>query len=171
MTRDVAHRAAASDMPGPAIGQQLLNLLARRLEEEYLEMATSSGVRTAVYNPLSGGLLTGRHDFEHRPSTGRFGDSRLAATYQDRYWSPAIFEAIAAYQKIADDAGMSLIELSLRWVTGHPGVDAVLLGASKVEHISTNVELMARGALPADVIEACHAVGATLRGPMPAYHR
>lgn len=171
MTRDVAHRAAALDMPGPAIGQQLLNLLARRLEEEYLEMATSSGVRTAVYNPLSGGLLTGRHDFEHRPSTGRFGDSRLAATYQDRYWSPAIFEAIAAYQKIADDAGMSLIELSLRWVTGHPGVDAVLLGASKVEHISTNVELMARGALPADVIEACHAVGATLRGPMPAYHR
>jgi aryl-alcohol dehydrogenase-like predicted oxidoreductase len=171
MTRDVAHRAAASDMPGPAIGQQLLNLLARRLEEEYLEMATSSGVRTAVYNPLSGGLLTGRHDFEHRPSTGRFGDSRLAATYQDRYWSPAIFDAIAAYQKIADDAGMSLIELSLRWVTGHPGVDAVLLGASKVEHISTNVELMARGALPADVIEACNAVGATLRGAMPAYHR
>ena len=116
MTRDVAHAAETAGMPLPAAAQQLLNLLARRLEEEYLEMALVSGMRTVVYNPLSGGLLTGRHDFDQRPSTGRFGDSRLAAMYQDRYWSPGIFDAIVAYRRIADEAGLTLLELSLRWV-------------------------------------------------------
>ena len=171
MTRDVACAATAAELPPPAVGQQLLNLVARRVEEEYLEMSSACTIRTAAYNPLSGGLLTGRHDFARKPTSGRFGDSRLAAMYQQRYWSPAIFSAIAEYQRIATEAGVSLIELALRWVGGHPGVDAVLIGASKVDQIVANTEFIRRGPLDADVVAACDAVGAGLRGPMPAYHR
>jgi aryl-alcohol dehydrogenase-like predicted oxidoreductase len=171
MTVDIERAAAEAGMRGPVVGQQLLNLVARRLEEEYLEMARTHRLRTAAYNPLSGGLLTGLHSFGDRPAAGRFGDSRLAPMYQDRYWSPATFAAIDSYQRIADDAGMPLIELALRWVAGHDGVDAVLVGASKVEHIVNNVELLRRGPLPSDVVELINEVGADLRGPMPAYHR
>jgi aryl-alcohol dehydrogenase-like predicted oxidoreductase len=41
------------------VAQQLYNLVARRVEEEYLEFAATHDVHTMVYNPLGGGLLTG----------------------------------------------------------------------------------------------------------------
>lgn len=171
MTLDVQRAAAAAGMDGPVIAQQLLNLVARRLEEEYVEMARAHGPRTAIYNPLSGGLLTGLHSYEAKPDAGRFGDSRLAPMYKDRYWSRPVFDAIEAYAAIADGAGIPLIELALRWVVGHPDVDAVLIGASRIEHIEANIELLRKGPLPGDVTDEIDTVGAVLRGPMPAYHR
>ncbi|GAB3273812.1 aldo/keto reductase [Sinomonas notoginsengisoli] len=168
---DLIHAAERSGAPRPVIAQQLYNLLARRLEEEYLEFAAVHGLHTMVYNPLGGGLLTGKHRFEAKPSQGRFGDSRLAAMYTERYWDPRLFEAVQSLTTIADGAGVALVELSLRWLAYREGVGSVLLGGSKVEQLRANIQAVASGPLPADVVEACDKVGATLRGPMPAYNR
>ncbi|MBM6622104.1 aldo/keto reductase [Micrococcaceae bacterium RIT802] len=168
---DVEAAAAAVGAPAPVVAQQLYNLVARRIEDEYLPFAASHGVRTMVYNPLGGGLLTGKHSFGERPAEGRFGDSRLAAMYTQRYWDATLFEAIDALSGIAAEAGLTLIELSLRWLAHHPGVDSLLLGGSKPAQLESNIAAISAGPLPADVITACDAVGASLRGPMPAYNR
>ncbi|GAA2203479.1 aldo/keto reductase [Sinomonas flava] len=168
---DLIHVADKVGSPRPVVAQQLCNLLARRVEEEYLEFAASHAVHTMVYNPLGGGLLTGRHRFEAKPTEGRFGDSRLAAMYTQRYWDPRLFEAVQALSGIADGAGVSLVELSLRWLAHRDGVGSVLLGGSKAEQLRANIAAVAKGPLPADVVEACDSVGAMLRGPMPAYNR
>lgn len=157
--------------PRPVVAQQLYNLLARRVEDEYAEFAVASGLRTMVYNPLGGGLLTGRHRFDQAPRTGRFGDSRLAAMYRQRYWDAELFEAVEALGTIALDAELPLAELSLRWLLGRPMVSAVLLGASSLAHLRANLDALAAGPLPAEVSAACDAVGDALRGPMPAYNR
>jgi aryl-alcohol dehydrogenase-like predicted oxidoreductase len=157
--------------PRPVIAQQLYNLLARRVEEEYVEFADAAGLLTVVYNPLAGGLLTGRHSFERDPSSGRFADSRLAEMYRERYWDERLFDAIERLTAIAENAGIPLVELSLRWVLGKPSTSAVLLGGSKAEQLEANIAALAAGPLPEDVVEACDAVGAFLRGPMPAYNR
>ena len=88
----VADRVGA---PRPIVAQQLYNLLARRIEDEYAEYAAVTGLTTMVYNPLGGGLLTGKHQFTEVPCEGRFGDSRLAEMYRERYWNTQIFDAIA----------------------------------------------------------------------------
>jgi aryl-alcohol dehydrogenase-like predicted oxidoreductase len=168
---EIAHIAAEVGAPRPVVAQQLYNLLARRVEEEYLEYARTSGLSTMVYNPLGGGLLTGRHSFEQTPGSGRFGDSRLAAMYRQRYWDARLFDAIGRLTEIAGQAGISLTELSLRWLLGRDGVDAVLLGGSRVEHLGANIAAAQAGPLPDDVVAACDEVGAQLRGPMPAYNR
>ncbi|MEU1785580.1 aldo/keto reductase [Streptomyces sparsogenes] len=168
---EVDRAAERVGAPRPVVAQQLYNLLARRVEEEYLEYAATSGLRTMVYNPLGGGLLTGRHAFAETPGSGRFGDSRLAEMYRQRYWDPRLFEAVQDLAKIAEGAGLGLVELSLRWLLGREGVDALLLGGSRVEHLRANVAAAEAGPLPADVVAACDAVGARLRGPMPAYNR
>lgn len=168
---EVGHTAERVGAPRPVVAQQLYNLLARRVEEEYLEYAATSGVRTMVYNPLGGGLLTGRHVFEETPGSGRFGDSRLAEMYRQRYWDPRLFEAVQDLARIAEGADLGLVELSLRWLLGRDGVDALLLGGSRVEHLLANVAAAQAGPLPADVVAACDEVGARLRGPMPAYNR
>jgi aryl-alcohol dehydrogenase-like predicted oxidoreductase len=157
--------------PRPVVAQQLYNLLARRIEEEYVEYADVTGLITMVYNPLGGGLLTGRHSFAEEPDEGRFGDSRLASMYRERYWNAQIFDAISTLSSIADAAGLPLTELALRWLLSKPAVGPILLGGSKTSHLHANVEALGRGPLPDDLVAACDDVGAALRGPMPAYNR
>lgn len=168
---DVIHVAREVGAPRPVVAQQLYNLVARRVEEEYLEFASAHEVHTMVYNPLGGGLLTGKHSFDSKPSEGRFGDSKLAAMYTQRYWDKQLFEAVTALAGIAKDAGITLAELSLRWLAYRKGVGSMLLGGSKVEQLQANIAAVAKGPLPADVTAACDAVGSGLRGPMPAYNR
>ncbi|MDV8023594.1 aldo/keto reductase [Rhodococcus sp. IEGM 1330] len=157
--------------PRPVVAQQLYNLLARRIEEEYVEFAAATGLTTMVYNPLGGGLLTGKHVAGVEPTDGRFGDSRLAAMYRERYWNTAIFDAIAQLSAVADGAGMPLTELALRWLISKPATGPVLLGGSKVEHLESNIAALGRGPLEDDIVVACDEVGAALRGPMPNYNR
>jgi len=157
--------------PRPIVAQQLYNLLARRIEDEYAEYAALTGLTTMVYNPLGGGLLTGKHEFTEEPTEGRFGDSRLATMYRERYWNTQIFDAIAALSRIADDAGLPLTELALRWLRSKPATGPILLGGSKTSHLRANIEALYRGPLPDDLGSACDEVGTALRGPMPAYNR
>jgi aryl-alcohol dehydrogenase-like predicted oxidoreductase len=168
---DVIHTAREVGAPQPVVAQQLYNLVARRLEEEYLEFAETHNVHTMVYNPLGGGLLTGKHSFDAKPTEGRYGDSKLAAMYTQRYWDKQLFDAIGELSRIASDAGITLAELSLRWLAYRDGVGSMLLGGSKVEQLRANIAAVANGPLPADVVAACDAVGTSLRGPMPAYNR
>ncbi|MBD0322198.1 MAG: aldo/keto reductase [Aldersonia sp.] len=168
---ELNHAADQVGAPRPIVAQQLYNLLARRIEDEYAEFAATTGLITMVYNPLGGGLLTGRHSFESDPATGRFGDSRLAAMYKQRYWNTAIFEAVQQLSVIADKAGLRLTELSLRWLVSQPAAGPILLGGSKVEHLRANITALAAGPLDPDILDACDQVGAALRGPMPAYNR
>ncbi|MEU6249507.1 aldo/keto reductase [Glycomyces sp. NPDC047010] len=170
----IAQIQATADRLGiarPVVAQQLYNLVARGLDTEYAEFAQSTGLATMVYNPLGGGLLTGRHRYAERPEAGRFGTSRLAAMYTDRYWNEQLFTAIDALGRIAADTGVPLVELSLRWLLGRPVTDAVLVGGSAPHQIAANLAALARGPLPADALAACDEVGRALRGPMPAYNR
>ncbi|MFI1966463.1 aldo/keto reductase [Streptomyces pathocidini] len=168
---DLVRIAEEVGAPRPAVAQQLYNLLARRIEEEYAEYAAASGLLTMVYNPLAGGLLTGRHHYGRTPEGGRFADSALAPMYRRRYWDERLFTAVGRLSAVAGEAGLEPAELALRWLLGRDGVDAVLLGGSRVEQLRANLAAAQAGPLPADVAAACDAVGAELRGPMPAYNR
>jgi aryl-alcohol dehydrogenase-like predicted oxidoreductase len=168
---EINYTADTVGAPRPIVAQQLYNLLARRIEEEYAEFANVTGLTTMVYNPLGGGLLTGRHTFEENPADGRFGDSRLASMYKERYWNTQIFDAIAQLSTIAEQAGIAMTELALRWLVSKPATGPILLGGSKVTHLESNIAALQRGALDNTIVEECDLVGAALRGPMPNYNR
>jgi aryl-alcohol dehydrogenase-like predicted oxidoreductase len=163
--------AAETGAPTPVFSQPIYNLLARRVEEEYVEFSAHAGLFDIVYNPLGGGLLTGRHRFGDVPTDGRFGSSKLATMYRDRYWNAELFDAVGRLAAIADQAGLPLPELALRWLLTRETVGAVLVGASSVEQLQRNIAAAERGALDADVLARCDEVWADLRGPVPAYNR
>ena len=166
-----SHVAESVGAPQPVVAQQLYNLVARRIETEYLPFAQASGVQTMVYNPLGGGLLTGRHSFAQQPQEGRFGTSRLASMYTERYWDEDLFKGIEALTALSNNAGISLIELSLRWLAYHQGVDSLLLGGSKASQLQSNIAAIANGPLDQALVEAAAAATSSLHGPMPAYNR
>jgi aryl-alcohol dehydrogenase-like predicted oxidoreductase len=155
----------------PVLSQPLYNLISRRIEEEYLEFAAHAELTNVVYNPLAGGLLTGKHRFDQAPESGRFGNSKMGATYRERYWDRQLFDAIAELTDVARVAGLSLPELAFRWLVSHPGVGAVLVGSSTPAHLESNVEHAAGGPLPDEVMARCDDVWHRLRGPAPSYNR
>ncbi|HTX38290.1 MAG TPA: aldo/keto reductase [Bryobacteraceae bacterium] len=152
----------------PYVSQPMYNLLARAIEAEYLPMCKQFGVSTVVYNPLAGGLLTGKQQIE-RPIPGtRFDNNQL---YLDRYWHPAYFAAVDELRAIGEKAGRSLVDLSLSWLLHHTAADCVILGASRMEQLEQNLAALEAGPLPEDVVKACDAVWRNLRGITPKYNR
>ena len=168
---DVFAACDAVGTPRPVLAQQLYNLVARRIEAEYAEFATAKGLATIVYNPLGGGLLTGRHSFTESPTEGRFGSSALSTMYRDRYWNAETFAVIEVLGAVASEAGISLPELSLRWLLSKPVVSSVLLGGSKPHQLEANITAAQAGPLPADVVAACDEAGLAIAGSMPGYNR
>ncbi len=168
----VAQMIAISEKSGyrpPYVSQPMYNLLARGIEQEYLAMCKAFGVSTVVYNPLAGGLLTGKQQRE-RPIAGtRFDNNPL---YLDRYWHPGYFDAVEELQAIAGRAGRSLVDLSISWLRHHTAADCVILGASKMDHLEQNLNAFENGGpLPDDVLKAVDQVWHNLRGITPDYNR
>ncbi|MDM7887309.1 aldo/keto reductase [Curtobacterium sp. RHCJP20] len=168
---ELRHAAERLGLGAPVLGQQVYSVIATRIDDEYAEYARSTGLATVVYNPLGGGLLTGKHRADEQPSEGRFGSSPLAGMYRTRYWNDDVFAVVEQLRTIAEGAGIPMAELALRWTIGRPVVDAVLIGGSRITNIAANLEALAAGALPGDVQQAVDDVAASLRGPMPAYNR
>ena len=153
----------------PVVAQPMYNVLARGIEQEYLAFTERYGVANVCYNPLAGGLLSGKHSLESGPLPGTRFDGN--ARYLKRFWHAEYFEAVATLREVAAELGTSLAELSLRWLCNRPGADCVILGASRFEHLEQNLEASQRGPLPDQVLAACDAVWERLRGPTPIYNR
>lgn len=152
----------------PYISQPMYNLIARGIEQEYLPMCQHFGVSNFVYNPLAGGLLTGKQKQEAPIAGTRFDKNQM---YLDRYWHPADFNAVAQLGQIADKAGRSLTSLALNWLYHHTVAEGIILGASKIEHLEQNLNVLRDGPLDAETLKACDQVWTDLRGPTPKYNR
>ncbi|KYF82514.1 aldo/keto reductase [Sorangium cellulosum] len=143
---EIIARRDAEGKARPAVSQVLYNALIRQLDLEYAAFARRYSVPTAVYNPLAGGLLTGRHAGPDAAQAGsRFEGNRL---YQRRYWSARMFELAAGYAAVAADEGMSLLALSYAWLAGREVVDSVLVGPTLAEHLDAAADAMARPLSP-----------------------
>jgi aryl-alcohol dehydrogenase-like predicted oxidoreductase len=150
------------------ITQPMYNLLARGIEQEYLPMAKEFGISTIVYNPLAGGLLSGKHK-DKAPIAGTRFD--INQTYLNRYWHDANRCAVAKLEGAAGEDGRSLVSLSLNWLLHHTPADCVVLGASRFEQLRENVAVLDDGPLSPGAIEVCDAVWSELRGVTPVYNR
>ncbi|MGI8743038.1 MAG: aldo/keto reductase [Bryobacteraceae bacterium] len=150
------------------ITQPMYNLIARGIEQEYLPMCKEFDVSTIVYNPLAGGLLTGKQQ-SHAPLPGtRFDQNKM---YLDRYWHQADFEAVEELKQIASRAGRSMVSLALNWIYHHTPADCIILGASRLEQLDENLNVLGDGPLQKETLEECDRVWLKLRGPSPKYNR
>jgi aryl-alcohol dehydrogenase-like predicted oxidoreductase len=150
------------------VTQPMYNLLARGIEQEYLPMAREFGISTVVYNPLAGGMLTGKQKRDAPLKGTRFDGNQM---YLSRYWHPEDFDAVGELLDIANRAGRSPVSLALNWLLNHTPIDCVILGASKIEQIEENIKAMDDGPLPEDTVSACDQVWKRIRGVSPQYNR
>jgi 1-deoxyxylulose-5-phosphate synthase len=121
--------------------QPRYNLLFRQIERELLPLASEEGLAVIPYNPLAGGLLTGKYRHDNKPGEGRFSQSVgvAGAMYQDRYWHQREFDSIEQLRGIAEEAGQSLTTASVAWVLANPLVTSALIGASRPEQLDASI--------------------------------
>ncbi|MBN1673702.1 MAG: aldo/keto reductase [Kiritimatiellae bacterium] len=152
----------------PVVAQVPYNLLTRSLDVEFVAFARKMRIGVTVYNPLAAGLLTGKHARDREPAPGtRFAVNK---EYRGRYWTESNFEAIAQLAIIAKKAGKRMTELALQWLAAQPHVDAIVLGASRIEHLEQNLKAW-QGELDAETLSACDAVWRKLGGAHFRYNR
>nr|WP_284506812.1 aldo/keto reductase [Caballeronia sp. GAFFF1] len=117
--------------------QPRYNLLFRQIERELLPLASEEGLAVIPYNPLAGGLLTGKHKHGAAPSEGRFTATvgKAGEMYQERYWHEREFQTIEELKEIVAPTGRSLASTSLAWVLENPAVTSAIIGASRPEQL------------------------------------
>jgi aryl-alcohol dehydrogenase (NADP+) len=121
--------------------QPRYNLLFRQIEREMLPFCQEEGVGVIPYNPIAGGLLSGKHTRSAPPPDGtRFTLGTAAENYQNRYWHEREFDTVEQLRPLADEAGVSLVTLSVAWVLAHPAITAPIVGASRPEQLDASLE-------------------------------
>jgi len=139
--------------------QPRYNLLFRQIERELLPLAAEEQLAVMPYNPLAGGLLTGKHQHDAAPASGRFTETvgKAGAMYQERYWHKREFDTIEQLKAIAAQTGESLTRVSLAWVLANPLVTSAIIGASRTEQLSDTLaasELVLDAQIKAQLDEA-----------------
>lgn len=123
--------------------QPRYNLLYREIERELLPLCTEEGIGVISYNPIAGGMLTGKYDRSKVPTDmaiSRFAfPGRIGELYRGRYWVDQIFDIVDQLKKIADGAGIPLTKLAVAWVLANPAITSPIVGASRPEQLDATV--------------------------------
>ena len=120
--------------------QPRYNLLFRQIEREMLPFCREEGVGVIPYNPIAGGLLSGKHSRTAPPPEGtRFTLGNAARNYQDRYWHDREFDTVDALRELAGQAGVNLVTLSVAWVLANEAVTAPIIGASRPGQLDSSL--------------------------------
>ncbi|XP_061583379.1 aflatoxin B1 aldehyde reductase member 3 [Cololabis saira] len=150
----------------PTVYQGMYNATTRQVETELLPCLRNYGIRFYAYNPLAGGLLTGKYHYEDKDASkpaGRFFGNNWAAAYRDRYWKKSHFDAIDLVLKALETAygseKPSLTSAAMRWMYHHSQLkgdlgDGVIIGMSNMEQLQQNLTAAEEGTLDQRVVDA-----------------
>ncbi len=120
--------------------QPRYNVLYREIETELLPLCRDQGVGVIVYNPLAGGLLSGKHSGDAPPQLGtRFTLGASGELYRDRYWHAAQFDAVATLKSYCQRRQWNLATASIAWVLRQPGITAAIIGASRPDQLDATL--------------------------------
>ena len=116
------------------------NLLTRDIEYELLPLCEAEGLGVCVYNPIAGGLLSGKHDFSKPPAPGtRFSNDTMGKMYYDRYWNETNFAAVEQFRALAEENGRDMVQMALAWVLSNKVITSIIMGATSMRHIEHNI--------------------------------
>ncbi len=120
--------------------QPRYNLLYREIETELVPLCLSEGLGMLVYNPLAGGLLSGKYRSRHEPEEGtRFTLGTAGRMYRRRYWQDAQLEAVEALGDRFETEGLDLGTASIAWTLAKPGITSAIIGASRPDQLEASI--------------------------------
>ncbi|EZF30873.1 hypothetical protein H109_07679 [Trichophyton interdigitale MR816] len=145
----------------PTIYQGMYNAITRSIEAELIPCCKRYGMDIVVYNPLAGGILSGKYKTADIPADGRYSNTHSGGElYRRRYFKDATFDALKIIEPVAEKHKLSLVEIAFRWMLHHSalnikeGKDGVIIGVSSYEQLEHNLDDLEKGPLPDEVVTA-----------------
>jgi aryl-alcohol dehydrogenase-like predicted oxidoreductase len=132
--------------------QPSYSILQRGIESHVLPVTEEYGLGVLVWSPLASGWLSGAI------REGRPADNHRSTLVPQRFdltvpANRARLDAVEKLARVADEAGLTMIQLALGFVTAHPAVTSALIGPRTLDHLTSQLAA-ADTVLPADVLDA-----------------
>ena len=131
--------------------QPMYNLIKRQAEVEILPLARSEKIGVITYNPLGGGILSGKYSTDRQAGSARLADDDM---YQKRYGEDWMSDTTQRFIRFAEEHGYHPVSLAVAWVSHHPAVTAPILGARNVDQLEDalrSVDILLSPELYADI--------------------
>ncbi|OHV43964.1 aldo/keto reductase [Parafrankia soli] len=120
--------------------QPQYSIFARSIEQDVLPACQRHRMAVIPWSPLAGGWLTGKYQRGQEPPAGSRYDPTspfmqgTVSSAEDRS-SPARFDAVDALRGVADQAGITLTELAMAFVSSHPAITSTIIGPRTMKHL------------------------------------
>ncbi len=111
------------------------NMIDRGVETSILPQTEASGAGFVAFSPLSQGLLTGKY-LHGIPEGSRMTRSGFL---KPEVLTPELLSSIGEWNREAESEGLTLAQYALRWILRRPEVTSVIIGASSVEQLKSNL--------------------------------
>ena len=120
--------------------QPRYNMLYREIETELLPLTRASDMGVIVYNPIAGGVLSGRYKAGQDVEEGsRFAVPMAGEMYQKRYWEDRKLELTTNLANEAEKRGLSLASVAVAWTLQQPGITSAIIGASRPDQLDATI--------------------------------
>jgi aryl-alcohol dehydrogenase-like predicted oxidoreductase len=115
------------------------SILVRGIENDVLPTIDRHGMGAITWSPLAGGWLSGRYR-KGAELPGSTRSDRLPQRYDlSLPGNQRKLEAADALGKLADEAGIPLVQLAIAWVINHPAVTSAIIGPRTMEHLESQL--------------------------------
>jgi 1-deoxyxylulose-5-phosphate synthase len=133
--------------------QPQYSMLWRAPETEVIPLCEREGISQIVWSPLAQGVLTGKYLPGEPPPADSRAASESMGGFIDRLIEPRVLEAVQRLRAVAEQAGLTMVQLALAWVLREQNVASAIVGASRPEQVHANASA-AGVALSADTLAA-----------------
>lgn len=140
----------------------MYNAIQRNIEPELVTTLKRYGMDLVIYNPIAGGLFSGKIKTTDIPAEGRFSDksSAMGTNYRNRYFRDDTFEALRLIEPVAQKHNLTLLEIAFSWLVHHSmlnikdgGNDGIIVGVSSQAQLESNLTDIEKGPLPEEVLQ------------------
>lgn len=160
----------------------MYNAITRSLDAELIPACRRYGLDIVVYNPIAGGLFSGKYKTKDIPTSGRYSDAvgSMGQMYRDRYFKDSTFDALRIIEPAVEKAGLTMVETAIRWclhhsklevagVNGSKGNDGLIIGVSSLSQLEANLKDAEKGPLPEEVVKALDEAWMVSKANAPNY--
>jgi aryl-alcohol dehydrogenase-like predicted oxidoreductase len=120
--------------------QPTYSILTRGIENDVLPTCQRHGMGVLSYSPLAGGWLSGRNRQDATQGPTSAARQRLANRFDlDLPDNQRKLEAAAQLAQLADDAGITLVELAIAFVLRHPAITSAIIGPRTIGHLQSQL--------------------------------
>lgn len=156
----------------------MYNAITRSLDAELIPACRRYGLDIVVYNPIAGGIFSGKYTSSDIPSEGRYSDAvgQMGKMYRARYFKDATWEALRVIEPVVKKHNLTMVETAFRWCVHHSGLnikdggnDGIIMGVSSVAQLESNLKDCEKGPLPEEVVKALDEAWLITKATTPNY--